>query len=398
MSVSPIETEDSLLARATDIFIGSFGTEPDTAVSAPGRVNLIGEHTDYNEGFVFPMALPMVTVIVGKRSSHCMMRIQTLSKISSQSSYFELPNDLESIKPVENHWVNYVLGVIACKMSAESSKIVPSFDMVIASSVPLGGGLSSSASLEVAMYTFLEALSGSSIANNTKDKAMICQKAEHTYANMPCGIMDQFVSVLGQKGHALLIDCRSMIAELVPMNNPDVVILITNSNVKHKLTGSEYPLRRMHCHEAAKIMNQNSLRTVTKNELLDNKSKMDLTIFKRASHVISENDRCQRALQALKSSDFKLFGDLMLSSHYSLKDDFEVSCPELDELVNLASEVNGVYGSRMTGGGFGGCTVTLLNREAVSDVVNHITKNYSGSPTFYTCQASDGAKIIKSFS
>lgn len=225
-------------------------------------------------------------------------------------------------------------------------------------------------------------------------KAVACQQAEHSHAGVPCGIMDQFVAVFGREYHALLIDCRSLKAMPVPVLDRGLVILITNSNVKHSLTGSEYPTRRRQCEEAATILGKTSLREATMKELEEAKGRLDEVTYNRARHVIEEIERTERAAKALKRGAYKEFGKLMVESHNSLRDLYEVSCRELDELVATAMEVEGVFGSRMTGGGFGGCTVTVLKAHAVDRTILHIQKRYSGSPTFYVTTPSEGARVI----
>jgi galactokinase len=262
--------------------------------------------------------------------------------------------------------------------------------------VPLGGGLSSSASLEVATYSFIEAITGNKTIQLVQ-KAMVCQKAEHMFAGVPCGIMDQFISVMGIEGHALLIDCKSLQYEPVPLTESNYVFLITNSNIHHELSSSQYQLRRYQCEEASDLLNVQSLRSATMESLnkIHLNGKINEIIFKRARHVITEIERTKTAADVLKRGNYKSFGELMNASHNSLRDDFEVSCPELDQLVELARKVPGVLGSRMTGGGFGGCTVTLVDRAAVNTVVSAISSEYKGSPKFYTVSASCGAKIVK---
>ncbi|KAM9639937.1 galactokinase isoform 1-T1 [Morphnus guianensis] len=269
---------------------------------------------------------------------------------------------------------------------------VPGFSAVIASDIPLGGGLSSSAALEVATYTFLQQLCPDD--DDLVAKALACQKAEHTFAGMPCGIMDQFISVMGKEGHALLIDCRSLETVLVPLTDASLAVLITNSNVRHTLTGSEYPTRRRQCEEAAAALGKASLRDATMAELEAARSRLGEEVYRRARHVIGEIARTAQAAQALQDRDYGMFGRLMVESHNSLRDDYEVSCPELDELVEAALEVDGVYGSRMTGGGFGGCTVTLLEAGAAERAQHHIKEKYSGTATFYLTKPSGGAKVL----
>jgi galactokinase len=385
----------SVVQEAKNAFKKEFNEEANIVVYAPGRVNLIGEHIDYNDGFVMPMALPLVTVMVGKKIPGEETTILTMNPHTDppNKTTIEMPNKnalVKTITPGPPKWSNYVKGVI----SNYIGDTPPAFKAVINSTVPTGGGLSSSAAIEVATYTFLDALVGPSAVMPT-DKALACQKAEHDYANVPCGIMDQFISVMGKKGNALLIDCRSMTSTLIPMSDPKIVVLITNSNVKHELTGSEYATRRTQCHQAALILKKLSLRDA-KMEDIDYLKKIntDEETIKRARHAVTEIQRTTEAAEALKKKDYKKFGQLMVASHNSLRDDFEVSCPELDQLVELAMQVEGVLGSRMTGGGFGGCTVTLVNSTAVTKVIDHVKKNYKGKPTFYVCKPSDGPQIL----
>jgi len=234
----------------------------------------------------------------------------------------------------------------------------------------------------------------SSKAASDRSKALACQSAEHSHAGMPCGIMDQFISTMGAQGSALLIDCRTLEGRSVPMKDSNVSVLITNSNVKHKLTGSEYPARRAACLESAAALGKESLRDVSKEMLEENKDKFDEITYRRVKHVVTEIPRTEEAADALERGDYKTFGKLMVDSHISLRDDFEVSCPELDQLVEAALEVSGVYGSRMTGGGFGGCTVTLLKQDSVDEAIAHIASKYKGTPTFYVCQPSRGAAPV----
>ncbi|KAK2528466.1 Galk1 [Columba guinea] len=379
-----------LLAAACREHEEAFWERPVLAAWAPGRVNLIGEHTDYNCGFVLPMALQLGTVLVGSPTKDGTISIITTSADADEPRRVEFPAPSQSspLSPGQPRWANYVKGVIQHYKGGP----VPGFSAVIASDIPLGGGLSSSAALEVATYTFLQQLCPDD--SDLVAKALLCQKAEHTFANMPCGIMDQFISVMGKEGHALLIDCRSLETVLVPLTDASLAVLITNSNVRHTLTGSEYPTRRRQCEEAAAALGKESLRDATMAELEAAKSRLGEEVYRRARHVISEIARTEQAAQALKNRDYKTFGKLMVGSHNSLRDDYEVSCPELDELVAAALEVKGVYGSRMTGGGFGGCTVTLLEAEAAEEAQRHIQEKYSRTATFYLTKPSEGAKAL----
>ena len=296
--------------------------------------------------------------------------------------------DNTPLTPEKPLWANYVKGVIA-NFGFKTS----SFNGAIVTSVPLGGGLSSSASLEVAMCMFLEQLCPESKKRALKEKALLCQKAEHEFANVPCGIMDQCISVMGQEGHALLLDCRSIETQAVPLSDPNVAIVVINSNVKHNLSNSEYPKRRKRCEDAAKSLGLKSLRDASMSLLEGKKSELDDVTYRRACHVITEIQRTQDAVTALRKNDYELFGKLMVGSHNSLRDDYEVSCAELDQLVKLALEVEGVYGSRMTGGGFGGCTVTLVKKSAVEKLTNHIKAGYEKA-TIYVTSPAHGAGTL----
>ncbi|CAH2302383.1 galactokinase isoform X1 [Pelobates cultripes] len=366
------------------------GKKPQIGVFAPGRVNLIGEHTDYNGGFVLPMALPLFTAILGTPRDDGKISIVTMAEGADEPHRVDFagPQEGKPLSPGLPKWANYVKGVIQHYRAGP----IPGFNAVITSTVPLGGGLSSSASLEVATYTFLQQLCPDD--GDPIQKALACQKAEHTFAGVPCGIMDQFISVLGREGHALLIDCRSLEVTPLPLTDPGLAVLITNSNVRHELTGSEYPERRRQCEEAAKVLGKETLRDANLSDLKAKKENLTGLCYRRARHVINEIERTTNAAQALKRGDYREFGKLMVESHNSLRDDYEVSCPELDELVAIALEIPGVYGSRMTGGGFGGCTVTLLEASVAETTKQKIQEKYRGSPTFYITKPSSGAGVL----
>jgi len=392
-----IKSLKELVVEAKNVFRKEFNAEPQIAVCAPGRVNLIGEHTDYNEGFVLPMALPLITVIVGSRiqsDDSIFVTTNTTIPENERRAIIGMPTKqtFDTVhRPGYPKWANYIKGVLANYIGPK-----PAFLGVMNSSVPVGGGLSSSAAFEVACYLFFDALNSSeALVVGSTDKALACQKAEHDFAGVPCGIMDQFISMMGKQDNALLIDCKTMVSTLVPFIEPNIVILIIDSNVKHELTGSEYSSRRKQCEDAARLLNKTSLREATEEDIEYLKSSnADELIIKRARHVVSEIKRTEAAAKLLKEKNFAKFGQLMTESHNSLQYDFEVSCEELDNLVHLALEIDGVLGSRMTGGGFGGCTVTLVYKNNVEQLIGHIKKNYKGKPTFYVCKPSDGAKIL----
>lgn len=296
------------------------------------------------------------------------------------------------IQKSDPKWGNYVRGVCALFIN-ETGKELPGCDFVIGTTVPLGGGLSSSASLEVSVATFLEELTG--IKLTLMKKTLLCQMAEHKYAGAPCGIMDQFVSVHAKEGHALLLDCKDCSFKNVPMLNYEVIVLVTNSNVKHNVADGLYAGRQAECFKSASVCKQDSLREVTLPMLEAHKSELDEDTYKRGLHVVGEDVRTSKAAEVLQAGDFETFGRLMNESHNSLRDNFEVSCKELDELVEIARKNKGVYGSRMTGGGFGGCTVTLVKSSEFENLMAQIKEQYSGTPSFIVANAGAGARVLK---
>ncbi|GIY08952.1 galactokinase [Caerostris darwini] len=394
MSICDILDLDEIVKEASSQFYNYFKSKPCVCSYAPGRVNLIGEHTDYNDGFVLPMALPMVTVMVGKKNNDKECHIVTVcpSADNPKEVKFSIPTpgiENTNLKPGKPMWANYIKGVIT-----NFKGQLNGFNAVISTSVPVGGGLSSSAALEVVTYCFLEKLNDEESCVGLAEKALACQKAEHDFLNMPCGIMDQFISLMGKKDHALLLDCRSLECELIPLKDAKITVLITNTNVKHKLVESQYANRKKQCEIAAKIIGKCSLRDVTLTDLQNHRENLGEEVYRRAHHVVSEIKRTTDAAEALKNEDYEKFGFLMTGSHNSLRDYYEVSCSELDTVANAALEVDGVYGSRMTGGGFGGCTVTLLKTDAIKKTVENIKMKYE-NPTFYVCRPGDGAKAIR---
>jgi len=348
-----------------------YGRAPRWFVAAPGRVNVIGEHTDYNDGFVLPMAIERYTVMAADIS-------RTSTAINIHDVQFAETATIDVSRPVEKgspKWSNYIRGVIAGFQ--QRGVKVPALDVAMLSTVPVGGGLSSSAALEVSTATLLESATGKKI--DPIEKALLCQKAEHEFAGVPCGIMDQFISVMGKANHLLLLDCRSRKTELVPVNDPSVELLIANTNVKHELGSGEYARRRAECETAAKILGVPSLRDATAEMLETAKSRMDDVPYRRARHVIGEIERTVHAAEGVRASNWPTVGQLMFASHRSLRDDYEVSCKELDAVVDIAEgigEKGGVFGCRMTGGGFGGCAVALIKREAVDAVSKKIAADY----------------------
>ncbi len=385
-----------LTAHAAAEFQQKYGGAPSWIVSAPGRVNLIGEHTDYNDGFVFPMAIERYTCIAAGRPNPDTKLIRLYSAQSDKPVIIDLAQPLKPFP--RGNWANYPAGVIAGLLARGLNP--GGFDALIVSTVPLGGGLSSSAALEVAMATLLESITGRKL--DPVDKALLCQKAEHDFAGMPCGIMDQFISVLGRENQVLLLDCRSRKPELVPMADPSVTVLIINTNVKHELTGSEYPTRRKQCEAAAKFLGVPSLRDANADRLEQAQGKMDEIVFRRARHVIGEIERTVHAAEGVRASNWQTVGQLMYASHASLRDDYEVSCKELDAVVEIAEGIGikgGVYGCRMTGGGFGGCAVALVKTNSVQAISKQIASDYKKKfgieATIFVSRPAAGASVIK---
>jgi galactokinase len=390
-------TLPELTARVTQQFVKTYGRPPRWIVAAPGRVNVIGEHTDYNDGFVLPMAIERYAVLAADQSAGGRNTIEIRDTVEGvEPAVIDLA---AALKPGMPKWSNYPRGVVAGFLARG---IKPGgLDVLLHSTVPLGGGLSSSAALEVGTATLLEAVTGKKL--DPVEKALLCQKAEHEFAGVPCGIMDQFISVMGRENHLLLLDCRSRQTELVPMNDPSVALLIINTNVKHELGSGEYAKRRAQCEAAAKILGVPSLRDADPDMLEGAKNKMDKVVYRRARHVIGEIERTVHAAEGIRASNWPTVGNLMYASHASLRDDYEVSCAELDAVVEIAEGIGrtgGVYGCRMTGGGFGGCTVALVKAVAVEAISAKIAVDYKKrtgiEATIFSSRPAAGAAVIKS--
>jgi len=368
-----------LVHRLTQSFITEHGEPPTWIVAAPGRVNLIGEHVDYNDGFVMPMAIERYVAMAASERKTDDRRVASIRSVnldvSAEIDLTKVPTPPESAS-----WTSYVEGVFAGfmeKLGPKSTEKIPALNILLESNVPVGGGLSSSAALEVATATLLEAVTGVELGK--AEKALICQKAEHDFAKMPCGIMDQFSSVFGQTNAFMLLDCRSQEIRQIPFSSDGISVLITNSNVKHELVGGEYAERRNGCDSALQKIGAASWRDVTTEQVDAAETKLTTTELPLARHVVSEIKRTEKAAEAIEASRWEELGDLMYQGHASLRDDFKVSCQELDLLVDIAKDIGregGVYGSRMTGGGFGGCTVTLVDSDKVVDVSEQILKAY----------------------
>ncbi len=360
--------------------------------AAPGRVNLIGEHIDYCDGFVMPFAIDRYIVIAGCANGTSQARITTA--INEEIVTLDLSKTQE---PADPKWANYLRGVI--RGFQDRGHHVPGFDCHILSSVPGGAGLSSSAALECATATFLEGLLDTVL--DTREKALLCQKAEHDFAHVPCGIMDQFASAFGKPNRLVLIDCKSGEPELVPFENPDLTVLISNTMASHELSDGAYAIRRKHTEDGLAILGKASWRDVTAHDLQTHWDSLGDPINRRCRHVVGEISRTIAAAAALARNDFETLGPLMAASHDSLRDDFEVSCTELDIMVKIARRIGrqgGVIGSRMTGGGFGGSTVTLCESRRSNEIAAILGSEYEKAtgivPQIFASRPSQGAHLI----
>jgi galactokinase len=347
-----------------------FGASP-RIFRAPGRVNLIGEHTDYNDGFVMPAAIEFYTWVAAREREDRGLEVY--------SDHFDEKINLSLDAPAgppRRHWSDFVRGVAGALEDAGHK--LSGADLFIHGEVPLGAGLSSSASLEVATALALTSLSGIDLPR--LELVKLCQKAEHQYVGTLCGIMDQFIVTFGEAGHALMLDCRSLQYTLVRVPE-DLRLVVCNSMVKHELASGEYNCRRADCETGVMLLRSylpgvRVLRDVEASGLEAHKHVLPARIYRRCRHVVTENQRVQAAAKALQSGDAYRVGDLMYRSHASLRDDYEVSCKELDLLVDLASSIRGVYGARMTGGGFGGCTVNLVRADCAAAFQFDIARAY----------------------
>lgn len=374
---------NSICTLVKSRFLEMYGSEP-IVVRAPGRINLIGEHTDYNDGFVMPAAIGFYTWIAAEK--------RTDRSIEAYSEHFKekVQLSLDDLSGgATGHWSDFVRGVAA--VLSRAGNTLTGANLVIAGDIPLGSGMSSSASLEVA--TALALIQLSNIAVPQLELAKLCQKAEHEYVGTKCGIMDQFAAASGVVGQAIMLDCRSLESQALSIP-AQLSVVICNSMVRHQLTSGEYNRRRLECESAVTALQREmtgvtALRDVSIEDLERYKQILPEQLFRRCRHVILENQRVLAATEALRSESAEQFGQLMFSSHASLRDDYEVSCKELDLLVDLASSGAGVYGARMMGGGFGGCTVNLVHSDhtaAFAAYVRHWYRDKTDiTPDIFIC-------------
>ena len=359
-------------------------------VRAPGRVNLIGEHTDYNDGFVLPIAIERQTLAAYAPRADRTIRLASRQQRRAEASFY-LDGPIRRARP---KWANYPRGV-AAGLIAHGAELAGR-DILFDSDVPIGGGLSSSSSLEVAAALAMLVGIGSRV--DDYQLALICQKAEHDFVGAPCGIMDQAIAVMGRAGRAMLLDCRDGSARQIPFDDPHLMILVADTKVKHDLTDGGYAARRAQCHAAADKLGLKTLRDADEATVLAGADKLTGKELMRARHVVGEIDRTVRAVDALVAGDHAEFGRLMYASHASLRDDYQVSCPELDRIVELARPLRGVYGARMTGGGFGGCAIILVRADQADQVGRAVTEGFAAafghSCVVFATRAASGAGVV----
>lgn len=352
-------------------FHNLYGRKP-RLFRAPGRVNLMGDHTDYNEGFVLPMAIDLETIVVGSRRNNRLVRVHSVNKDEEVEFDLDHPG-----RPRRGIWLDYVEGV-AQSLEA-TGKRLRGADLLLMSTVPEGAGLSSSAALEVSVGFAFLSLSGAKVEPIAL--ALSAQKAEHEYVGTKSGIMDQLVAVSAHHNSAMLIDCRSLEVKHIPIDLSHAAVVVCDTKVKHELSSSNYNTRRAECERAVEVLGKSiegirSLRDVKADDFREFEHTLPDTLRRRCRHVITENERTLNMAEELGAGNMKGVGQLMFESHRSLRDDYEVSCFELDVMVEAASHIDGVIGARMTGGGFGGSTVNLVHHESVDEFHNKIAEAY----------------------
>jgi len=371
-------------------FLQLFGSKPELAVKAPGRVNLIGEHTDYNEGFVLPVAVNRSIGIAARGRQDQQVFLYSLN--FKEMASFSL-NGFGK----DGSWADYPKGVI--HEYQKLGEYVSGFDAVVYGDIPLGAGLSSSAAFEVATAYLLAKLNRIEI--EPEEMARLCQRAENLYVGVNCGIMDQFIAVLGKRGHALFLDCRDLSFQYASIPTDEVSVVVCDSGVRRGLSDSEYNLRRSQCEQGAKrlatvLPGAKALRDISLEQFEEHQGLLPDGMRKMCRHVISENWRVKEAVVALRRGDVVRFGQLMNLSHQSLRDEFQVSCRELDLLVEIARSVDGVLGARLTGAGFGGCTVNLVRKRSAQLLAQTVEEKYEAEtgikPAVYPCQIEDGVR------
>jgi galactokinase len=370
-------------------FEQNFKQSPTLLARAPGRVNIIGEHTDYNDGFVLPAAIDRAIYVAARPRLDTTVRIVSVD--FNARSGFELDNLDDPGLPA---WSRYPRG--ALWWLQEHGHYVPGFDAVMGGDIPIAAGLSSSAAVEVAMLELGLALGGGTLPQ--VDKALAGVEIEHQFIGMPCGVMDQMASAMGKAGHVLLIDCRTLSADPIPVPSAASIVIMDTAK-QRGLVDSEYAARREQCETAAELLGVAALRDATQTMLKEAQDRLGDVLYRRARHVVTEDDRVHVAVMALRAGGLKTVGQALRASHASLRDDYEVSCTELDVMVDLANAQTGCYGARMTGGGFGGCAVALVENSAVEAFVQAVGPAYAEktglTPHLYVCQAAAGSGVEK---
>ncbi|MCD9482888.1 galactokinase [Photobacterium phosphoreum] len=380
-----------LIDNVSAVFSSVLGYVASHIIQAPGRVNIIGEHTDYNDGFVLPCAIDYQAIVAASRRDDNIVRVVAVD-YDNEVNQFDITQPLEFDQ--QCMWVNYVRGVIKCLL--DRGYVLGGADIVVSGNVPQGAGLSSSAALEVVIGQTFKALFDLSISQ--QEIALNGQQAENQFVGCNCGIMDQLISAEGEQNHALLIDCRSLVTTAVAMPE-DMAVVIINSNKKRGLVDSEYNTRRVQCEQAAAFFGVPALRDVTLAMFTEREAELDVMVAKRARHVITENMRTELAAIALSNSNMAVLAELMAESHASMRDDFEITVPEIDTLVDMVKGVIGDQGGvRMTGGGFGGCIVALVPPTFVDAITAEVNAKYQAATglqaTIYVCKAMAGAGVI----
>ncbi|MEF1309648.1 galactokinase [Vibrio mytili] len=381
-----------LIQNVKTSFNTVLGYAPTHIIQAPGRVNLIGEHTDYNDGFVLPCAINYQTVVAAAKRDDNIVRVVSVDYQDAEDE-FDITQEITFQQ--DKMWANYIRGVVKCLLARGYQ--LSGADISVSGNVPQGAGLSSSAALEVVIGQTFKVLFNLEISQ--AEIALNGQQAENEFVGCNCGIMDQMISAQGQENHAMLLDCRSLETQAVSMPE-DMAVVIINSNKKRGLVDSEYNTRREQCEEAARFFGVKALRDVTIEQFNQKAADMDEMVAKRARHVITENDRTVKAAEALRSHDMKRMGELMAESHASMRDDFEITVKEIDTLVDMVKDVIGEQGGvRMTGGGFGGCIVALVPPVLVDQVKAAVETNYQAATglkeSIYVCQAKEGAGLVE---
>lgn len=385
------EIEQAALAALRADFSRAFGAAPQHILQAPGRVNLIGEHTDYNDGFVLPCAIDYRTLVAARARKDDTVRV-VAADYAGERDEFSLG---EAISPhASQTWCNYIRGVLR-QLLARGLR-PGGADLLVTGDVPQGAGLSSSASLEVAVGEAFRHLYQLPI--DDVGLALVGQEAENQFVGCNCGIMDQMISVRGARGHAMLLDCRSLQADLIPMPS-GLAVTIVNSNVQRGLLDSEYNNRRERCEEAATTLGIKALRDITLGEFVQRERELSAIAFRRARHVVSENERTRQAAVALRDADVTTLSRLMAESHASMRDDFEITVEPIDFIVSTLAEYLGDHGgARMTGGGFGGCVVTLMPHDRVDGARKLLARTYQARygarESVYVCSAAEGSGIV----